>query len=99
MSWAFFQLRTFVAYKARAAGVRVVYVDPRNTSRTCSACGYCDKRNRPDQAHFRCLQCSYTATADYNAALNIAARAAVNRPIVLPPSGLRTAIASTSRLL
>jgi IS605 OrfB family transposase len=98
-SWAFSQLRTFVAYKARAAGVRVVYVDPRNTSRTCSACGYCDKRNRPDQAHFRCLQCGLTAPADYNAALNIAARATVNGPIVLPPSAWAAAIASTSRLL
>jgi putative transposase len=95
-SWAFFQLRLFVAYKARAAGVRVVYVDPRNTSRTCSACGFCDKRNRPDQAHFRCLQCGLTLPADYNAAVNIAYRAAVNRPIVLPPLSLTAAIASTS---
>jgi putative transposase len=65
MSWAFFQLRTFVAYKAQAAGVCVVFVDPRDTSRTCSRpeCGYCDKRNRPDQAHFRCLQCGYAAVA------------------------------------
>jgi putative transposase len=86
-AWAFFQLRQFVAYKALAAGVRVVYVDPRNTSRTCSVCGYCDKRNRPDQAYFRCLQCRYTAAADYNAALNIAARAHVNAPIVAAAVG------------
>jgi IS605 OrfB family transposase len=85
-SWAFHQLRRFVAYKAQLAGVRVVFVDPRNTSRTCSTCGYCDKHNRPAQAHFRCLRCGFTAPADYNGALNIAHRAAVNRPIVLPPS-------------
>jgi IS605 OrfB family transposase len=96
MSWAFSQLRQFVAYKAQAAGVRVVLVDPRNTSRACSACGFCHKGNRPDQAHFRCLQCGFTAPADYNAALNIATRAAVNRPIVLPPFAPATAIASTS---
>jgi IS605 OrfB family transposase len=95
-SWAFFQLRAFIAYKSQAAGVRVVYVDPRNTSRTCSACGYCDKRNRGSQAHFRCLQCGFTAHADYNGALNIAHRAAVNRPIVLPPLDRPAAIASTS---
>ena len=95
-AWAFHQLRVFVAYKARAAGVRVVYVDPRNTSRTCSACGYCDKRNRVSQAHFRCFQCGFTAHADYNGALNIAHRAAVNRPIVLPPLDRPAAIASTS---
>jgi IS605 OrfB family transposase len=104
MSWAFFQLRQFVAYKAQAAGVRVVLVNPRDTSRTCSrpACGFCDERNRPDQAHFRCLQCGFTLPADWNAARNIAARAAVNQPIVLPPLALdgvvplATAIASTS---
>jgi IS605 OrfB family transposase len=95
-AWAFYQLRVFVAYKARATSVRVVYVDPRNTSRTCSVCGFCDKRNRPDQAHFRCLQCGFAAPADYNGALNIAQRAAVNRPIVLPPLAPAAAIASTS---
>ena len=46
-SWAFRQLRTFIGYKATQAGVRVVFVDPRNTSRTCAVCGFCDKRNRP----------------------------------------------------
>ncbi len=81
-SWAFGQLRTFIDYKAQRAGVRVVVVDPRNTSRTCAVCGSCDKRNRPDQAHFRCLSCGHTAAADTNAAVTIARVAAVNQPIV-----------------
>ena len=81
-SWAFRQLRTFIGYKATQAGVRVVDIDPRNTSRTCAVCSFCDKRNRPDQAHFRCLACGYTAAADTNAAVNIARVAAVNQPIV-----------------
>jgi IS605 OrfB family transposase len=38
-SWAFFQLRAYITYKAAQAGVPVHLVDPRNTSRTCSACG------------------------------------------------------------
>jgi putative transposase len=38
--WAFGQLRTFISYKAQRAGVRVVLVDPRNTSRSCAACGF-----------------------------------------------------------
>jgi IS605 OrfB family transposase len=105
MSWAFSQLRQFVAYKAQAAGVRVVLVNPCDTSRTCSrpACGFCHERNRPDQAHFRCLQCGFTLPADWHAARTIAARAAVNQPIVLPPLAFErglcppaTAIASTS---
>jgi IS605 OrfB family transposase len=81
-SWAFRQLRTFIAYKAAQAGVQVVYIDPRNTSRRCAACGHCDKRNRPDQTRFRCLSCGHTAAADTNAAVNIARVAAVNQPIV-----------------
>jgi IS605 OrfB family transposase len=81
-SWAFRQLRAFIGYKAQQAGVRVVFIDPRNTSRTCPVCGCCDKRNRPDRAHFRCLSCGHTAMADTNAAVNIARVAAVNQPIV-----------------
>jgi putative transposase len=34
-SWAFWQLRQFVTYKAAIAGVPVALVDPRNTSREC----------------------------------------------------------------
>ena len=34
-SWAFFQLRSFVTYKALRVGVPVCLVDPRYTSRTC----------------------------------------------------------------
>ncbi|MHB8544561.1 MAG: RNA-guided endonuclease InsQ/TnpB family protein, partial [Leptospirales bacterium] len=41
--WAFDQLRRFITYKAVMEGVSVVTVNPRNTSRTCSVCGYCDK--------------------------------------------------------
>jgi IS605 OrfB family transposase len=81
-NWAFNQLAQFVSYKARLAGIPVVFVDPRNTSRTCSDCGHCDKANRRTQAKFECLKCGFCANADQNAAKNIGARAAVNRPIV-----------------
>lgn len=73
--WAFGQLREFVAYKAKLAGVPVVLVDPRNTSRTCSECGHCDKANRKSQSEFLCLHCGYSTNADFNAARNIAFRA------------------------
>ncbi len=79
-SWAFAQLRTFIEYKAKLAGVPVVLVDPRNTSRTCPQCGLIDKRNRPNQASFRCIGCGFAGPADTIAAGNIARRAAVNRP-------------------
>jgi IS605 OrfB family transposase len=81
-NWAFYQLRQFVDYKAQRAGVPVILVDPRNTSRTCPVCGCVDKHNRPSQARFSCIKCGYAAPADTVAAVNIAARAAVTRPLI-----------------
>lgn len=88
-SWAFFQLRQYITYKAAWAGVLVHLVDPRNTSRTCSACGHCEKANRKSQASFLCQRCGFAANADYNAALNISRIqwAAVNRPMAAPLAG------------
>jgi IS605 OrfB family transposase len=79
-SWAFFQLRTFIAYKAALAGVPVHLVDPRNTSRACPACGCVDKANRKTQASFVCTSCGFAGPADVIAAGNIAGRAAVSPP-------------------
>ncbi|MFG2793725.1 RNA-guided endonuclease InsQ/TnpB family protein [Streptomyces sp. NPDC048419] len=73
-SWSFHQLGTFVAYKARRAGVAVVYVDPAYTSQECSQCHHIDKRNRPAQAVFTCRSCGFVAHADLNSSHNIAAR-------------------------
>jgi putative transposase len=78
--WAFHQLRSFIEYKGRLYGVPVVAVDPRNSSRTCSSCGHCDKANRRSQSEFLCLACGHSANADHNAAINLAARATVNSP-------------------
>jgi IS605 OrfB family transposase len=73
--WSFAQLFAFLAYKAEYAGVPIVTVDPRNTSRTCAACGHCSKSNRKSQAEFVCKACGHRAHADRNAARNIALRA------------------------
>ncbi len=81
-AWSFNQLRQFIEYKAQRAGVRVVAVDPRHTSRTCPACGCIDKRNRPAQSIFSCVQCGFAAHPDHIAAINIGRRATVNSPIV-----------------
>jgi IS605 OrfB family transposase len=83
--WSFWQLRSFVEYKARLAGVPVIAVDPRNTSKTCSACGYCEKANRKSQAEFQCVACGFSEHADLNAARNIRVWADVNRPQNWPP--------------
>jgi putative transposase len=80
-SWAFYQLRTFIHYKASWASVPVKLINPRNTSRTCSQCGHYEKANRQSQASFLCKQCGFCLNADLNAAINIS-RAVVKQPIV-----------------
>jgi IS605 OrfB family transposase len=86
-NWAFAQLRQFVSYKAKRAGVPVVAVDPRNTSRTCSVCGHCEKANRRSQAEFSCVVCRHQAPADVNAAINIRNRADCQTAYGVQPSG------------
>lgn len=81
-SWAFLDLRAKIEYKARLAGVPVVAVDPRNTSRTCQVCGCVDKANRKSQSSFLCTVCGFASSADCNAAIIISRRAAVNRPYI-----------------
>ncbi len=79
-SWSFFQLRSFIEYKSKLAGVPVVAIDPRNTSRTCPVCGCVDKANRKSQSIFLCIVCGHSGLADYIAAGNISSRAIVNWP-------------------
>nr|WP_217493284.1 zinc ribbon domain-containing protein [Haladaptatus sp. W1] len=50
--------------------VQVVQVDPRNTSKQCSTCGFTHDDNRSGEA-FVCQKCGCENHADYNAAKNI----------------------------
>ena len=72
----------FLTYKAKSEGVPLRVIDPKNTSRECPKCQYVDKKNR-NKNQFECLQCGYKDMADYVAAINIVARAAVKQPIVV----------------
>ncbi len=81
-TWNFELLRMFVDYKAKIAGVPVVFVDPGNTSRTCPSCGNISKANSTTRDEFRCTQCGFAGPADHIAAMNIAFRAVVRQPIV-----------------
>lgn len=81
-NWSFGQLRDFVEYKAKRAGVPVTIVDPRNTSRQCGECGHIDKRNRKTQPEFLCVACGHSSNADDNAARNISGKGSfVNLPM------------------
>ena len=89
-------LRLMLEYKA----AHIVAVDPRDTSRTCRACGHVDTGNRVTQADFECLACGHTGNADVNAALNILARGdgASGRRGAIPLGTSMTRQPQTSRL-
>jgi IS605 OrfB family transposase len=71
--WAFERLYEYVDYKAALHGIDVEQVNPENTSRRCSTCGFTHPDNR-DGTAFECLKCGYENHADYNAAKNIGLR-------------------------
>jgi len=62
------EFRRQLEYKLAWAGGLVVAVDPKNTSRTCPACGHIAKENRLTQEDFICINCGYAADADVTAA-------------------------------
>ena len=78
-SWSFFQLRSFIAYKAQDAGVPVVLIDPRYTSQTCHVCG---ERGHRDGLLFRCAN-----HGDFDADINAAKFIAVAGARVTGPEG------------
>ncbi len=85
-NWSFLQLRSFLSDKAALAGVPVVAVDPRNTSRECPACGFVAKANRVSRSSFVCGSCGLAGPSDHLAARVIRARAAVMR-LEVPEAG------------
>lgn len=71
-NWSFGQLRSFLTYKAALNGVKLVAVEPRYTSQTCSCCKHIGKRSNKV---FKCTnnKCEVDVIdADFNAAQNIA---------------------------
>lgn len=73
-NWAFYQLRQYIIYKARAAGVKVVLIPPAYTSKTCHKCNHIHPDPNQSYRHgkyFRCGYCLWTGDADLNASLNI----------------------------
>ena len=60
-----------LTYKAEEAGRVVLQVDPKNTSRTCSRCGWIDENLTLKDRVFKCENCGLEIDRDINAAKNI----------------------------
>jgi putative transposase len=86
-SWAFRQLQGFVEYKAKEAGIAVLYVDPAHTSQTCPRCNHISRNNRSGLT-FRCKKCGYETHADRVGAMNIEHRTRDLRYIFESQGGL-----------
>lgn len=69
--WCYHDLIQKIKYKAKLEGVPVIGVSPRNTSKTCSNCGFVYKRFK-DQRLFHCPNCGAIIDRDLNASINIA---------------------------
>ena len=82
--------RTMLAYKLAERGGKLVEVDPRNTSITCTECGIIDKTYRISQSQFVCGDCGHEAHADVNAAINILAKYRRGDTALKPVEGQRT---------
>lgn len=67
--WSFYQLETFIKYKAALLGIPIYFVNPAYTSQVCSRCG---SINKPNGKNYKC-SCSHFDHRDSNAAFNISA--------------------------
>jgi len=73
-SWAFYQLRLFVDYKAIKEGVEVVRVRPAYTSQTCHNCLHIHPQKGKSYRSgktFKCGHCGWKGDADLNGAMMI----------------------------
>jgi IS605 OrfB family transposase len=85
--WTFRQLQSFIEYKALAKGRRVVYINPRYTSKSCSVCHNTETIRH--SGFTECKTCGHCSDSDFQASKNIAqlytrnmCRAEITPPII-----------------
>lgn len=66
-NWSFYRLSKYIEYKAKLAGIDVVYVNPAFTSQKCPVCG---KRHHAQDRLYKC-KCGYRQHRDLVGAINI----------------------------
>ena len=70
-AWPFNTFAQMLCYKARLAGITVVQVSERNTSRMCCACGYLNANSRVHRGLYIRAECAASLNAYINGAINI----------------------------
>ena len=69
-TWGFRKLQAYIEYKANLEGIPVVYVNPKNSSKTCHRCGHVARK--VEGREFRCPKCGLVYNRDLNSAINLA---------------------------
>jgi IS605 OrfB family transposase len=85
--WTYPQVIARAQLLAQENRVRLVTVDPRNTSRHCPHCGWEAAENRKGES-FSCVKCHYSNDADVVGALNVLARTFGNSQEPMVPESL-----------
>ena len=84
-----FELHRQLEYKTQWQGGLLVPVPPQNTSRKCPECGQVSAENRKSQAKFVCVECQFSANADFVAAVNIREAGLASLACSQPSSAVR----------
>jgi len=61
-------------YKAQLYERKIIKIDPKDTSKTCSNCGYVHHEMKLSDKTFRCPKCGFRIDRDLNASINILKR-------------------------
>ena len=69
-SMPFHMFKQFLEYKCLENSIKVVFINPRNTSKTCSRCDSLNTQ-RLTQNSFKCSDCNFNLNADLNGSRNI----------------------------
>jgi len=75
-SWGMFM--NILCYKAEETGCRVVFVDPKDTSKLCNNCGTKTEKDLWERVH-KCPACGLEMDRDLNSAVNILIKATVGQ--------------------
>ncbi len=84
--WSYRQVRSRLEQLAPENRVRLEFINPKGTSRTCPSCGLENAKNRVGEK-FDCVRCHCTADADHVGAINILAKFVTtgNCPVPMVP--------------